>query len=70
MSTEPLAAVEHRTEAERMIAQIAYPGDLGPADALAYAQVHATLAVHGSNIMIAGAIDALRETLAESIGGI
>jgi hypothetical protein len=70
MNLEPLAAVEHRTEAERLIAGITYPGDLAPTDLLRLALVHATLAAHGSNLATANAIDALRETLAESIGGI
>lgn len=66
--SEGLAAVAHRTEAERLIDIIRYPGDLGGSEALLLALVHATLAVHVSNLQIAGAIDALRETVAEAGG--
>jgi hypothetical protein len=65
---EGMAAVAHRIEAERLISGIAYPGDLDPSDLLRLALVHAQLATHVSNLQIAGAIDALRETVAEAGG--
>jgi hypothetical protein len=68
--TEGPAAREHRIEAERLIDSIPYPGDLDHADLLRLALVHAQLATHVSNLQVAGAIDALRETVAEAGGQI
>jgi hypothetical protein len=73
MTIEIPAAVAHRLAAERLLDTAhATRGDESVSDSYApellAAVAHALLATHGSNIMIAAMIDALRETVTESGG--